>query len=426
MTSQYPPEMDADSVASSPRSDVRYQHETLPRVRFMCSFGGKILPRPHDNQLRYVGGDTRIVAVARSISFSSLLAKLSKLTGSINITVKYQLPNEDLDSLISVTTDEDVENMMDEYERVALNQNPRSARLRLFLFPKGEDSRASSMSSLLDGSANRENWFVDAINSGMARLERGRSEASSVVSEVPDYLFISLDNSDDLQQREPRARARPFLPDNVSNSDPGSPAPVVSSPFCSTSSAPCVPSAPSIPNLPPVRTKPDNPVPVVESKQNQVEGFQVETGEQQRNVYPGNPGMQYAPESSYSGHHAPPVPVYYVQDLVPPGKVPVQVQSVPMQAPPPYVQPYHGIPGQVPIGYHHLVPGVGQVYGGGMRPVAAVNPYDASGRVVPDGARQQVYHAVPNPGTVPVYPVMAMRGADEPQRVGRGTNPPSE
>lgn len=76
-------EMDsgADSVSSTPRS-VHHKHplsDDKPLVRLMVSFGGKILPRPHDNQLRYVGGDTRIVAVNRSTSFSLLLSKLSKL-----------------------------------------------------------------------------------------------------------------------------------------------------------------------------------------------------------------------------------------------------------------------------------------------------------------------------------------------------------
>ncbi|KAJ0917299.1 hypothetical protein HanRHA438_Chr05g0204451 [Helianthus annuus] len=69
-------------------------------VRFMCSFGGKILPRPHDNQLRYVGGDTRIVTVLRhSTTYASLLSKLSKLSGTTDICVKYQLPKRRLGRL---------------------------------------------------------------------------------------------------------------------------------------------------------------------------------------------------------------------------------------------------------------------------------------------------------------------------------------
>lgn len=84
MTSLHPSELDTDSIASTPRSDHPSNDQT--RVRFMCSFGGKILPRPHDNQLRYVGGDTRIVAVQRATTFSSLLSKLSKLSGKPNTT----------------------------------------------------------------------------------------------------------------------------------------------------------------------------------------------------------------------------------------------------------------------------------------------------------------------------------------------------
>ena len=85
MSSLRPSELDsgaADSVVSSPRPGYHVSHD--PRVRFMCSFGGKILPRPHDNQLRYVGGDTRIVAVHRSTTFSTLITKLSKLSGASN------------------------------------------------------------------------------------------------------------------------------------------------------------------------------------------------------------------------------------------------------------------------------------------------------------------------------------------------------
>ncbi|KAK7400465.1 hypothetical protein VNO78_11673 [Psophocarpus tetragonolobus] len=406
--SHYAPDLDVDSVTSSPRSD--HFHDAPPRVRFMCSFGGKILPRPHDNQLRYVGGDTRIVAVHRSISFSALILKLSKLSGMTNITAKYQLPNEDLDALISVTTDEDVENMMDEYDRVAQNQNPRSARLRLFLFPDGDDSRASSINSLLNGSANRENWFLDALNGGVSALERGRSEASSMVSEVPDYLF-GLDNSEESQHREPRPKDRPALQDSVSLSDPGSPAPVSSSPFCSTSSSPCVPS---LPNLPPVKTKLSNPLPDSDPKGNHIEP----EPEAQPNInpnpnlYPGNPVVHYPPEAAYSSHSVNPVPLFYVTSPVRPGTVPV-----PMQTPYPYVQqPYHAVvQPQVPIGYHPMVPGSGQVYGAGVRHMAPLQPYSPSAAVVHDCLKQHMYHVVPNSGPVPVQPVM---GADESQRGG--------
>ncbi|KAL4367766.1 hypothetical protein GQ457_05G029690 [Hibiscus cannabinus] len=374
------------------------------RVRFMCSFGGKILPRPHDNQLRYVGGDTRIVAVHRSTSFASLITKLSKLSGIGNLSVKYQLPNEDLDALITVTTDEDLENMMEEYERLAQNQNPRLARLRLFLFSNGDVSRTSSISSLLDGSVNREHWFLDALNSGAnSGLERGRSEVSSIVSEVPDYLF-GFDNSDEVQVRGPKLGTRQLLHDNVSASDPGSPAPVVSSsPYCSTSSAPV---APSMPDLPPVKTKPDKPEPGFESKQNQTESF-VEQTVPQPTAYSGNPPpWHYVQDPHYPAPPVQQIPVYYVQ----PGNPQVQ----PVQIRPQFVQQYPISTGQIPVGYHQPVPGVGQAY----RAVTQVDPYDPALRVGPDGLKQPIYYGVRNAGPVPVYPGMMVPGGEEQGRSG--------
>jgi hypothetical protein len=391
-------DVDADSVNSSPRSDhypPKFGNDAvLPRLRFMCSFGGKILPRPHDNQLRYVGGETRIVAVSRHSTFASLLNKLSKLSGITNLTVKYQLPNEDLDALITVTTDEDVENMLEEYERIAHNQNPgsvsSSARLRLFLFSADSVSRASSISSLLDGSAKREHWFLDALNGGPGPgLERNRSEVSSIVSEVPDYLF-GLDSSDD-HNREPKPRSR--LNHEINSvSDPGSPNPVISSPFCSASSSLAgtgtTPWIPPIPDLRPVKTKPENPIPA-ES-----------TGEviMQQPGYMVNPNMNPNPNSNQmwryvTGPQYPGqaqavqnVPVYYM-----PNSAPVRPGPGPPPIRPHYIQQYPIQPGQIPVSE------MGQVY---QRPGAQM---EGQYRVIPDGV-QPVYYGVSNVGAVPGYP----------------------
>ncbi|CAK9181291.1 unnamed protein product [Ilex paraguariensis] len=412
----------ADSVTSTLRSDYHHHRiqddntsQTQQRVRFMCSFGGKILPRPHDNQLRYVGGDTRIVAVNRHTTFSSLLNKLSKLSGTTStINIKYQLPNEDLDALITVTADEDVENMMEEFDR--LSNNHKTARLRLFLFPTESDSRTSSISSLLDGSTRREHWFLDALNGRQGPgsvLERGRSEVSSIVSEVPDYLF-GLDNSDD-PPRESKLKNRNTVGENIPGSDPGSPDPVISSPFCSASSSLAPPPFPPIPDLPPVKTKPDKPVLIVESKEAQVEG--VETGEpvaQQHTRFAGNPTWQYVSDSQYPGQPIQHIPIYYVPGPVQPGSVPVQ--QVPIGAP--YLQPFPPPPGQVPVGFRQPVPGMGQVYGGGMRPATTMDPYDMSARVVPDAVNQPVYYGVRNGGLVPAYPGVVVQGGDEFQGPG--------
>ena len=90
------------------------------RLRLMCNFGGRITPRPTDKSLCYLGGETRIVAVDRHASLADVHARLSRsLLGGHPFMLKYQLPNEDLDSLISVSTDEDLDNLIDEYDRIA-------------------------------------------------------------------------------------------------------------------------------------------------------------------------------------------------------------------------------------------------------------------------------------------------------------------
>lgn len=376
----------ADSLASTPRSDHHNLHDDAlqPRVRFMCSFGGKIVPRPHDNQLRYVGGDTRIVAVHRHTTFLHLLSKLSKLSGTTDISVKYQLPNEDLDALITVTGDEDVENMMEEFDRLGLGQ--KSARLRLFLFPNdGSDSRASSINSLLDGSIKRENWFVDALNGGPGStpvLDRGRSEVSSIVSEVPDYLF-GLDNSDDAPKEGTKFRNKSLLNDNVSVSDPGSPAPVPSSPFCSTSSS-LAPPMQVMPDLPPVKTKPVNPGPVYEQRESPQQGG-----------YPGGPMWHY-PNPAVQ-----PMPAVY---YMPGSHVQAGNASVPIRAQ--FVQSYPVAAGQVPIGF----PGMNHIYGAGVR------PYEMPGRIIADSGNQAVYYGARNMAVVPgSYPGLVVPGGEESQ-----------
>ncbi|GMH03243.1 hypothetical protein Nepgr_005082 [Nepenthes gracilis] len=132
---------------------------TKYRVKFLCSYGGKIQPRPHDNQLAYVGGDTKILTVDRTIKFAAMLSKLSSLCDSPfeqQLYFKYQLPGVGLDALISVTNDEDLEHMMSEYDSFA-----KPVRLRIFLFNGYPKPNLDNLGETkLDGQ-----WFVDIRNS---------------------------------------------------------------------------------------------------------------------------------------------------------------------------------------------------------------------------------------------------------------------
>ncbi|GLJ32064.1 hypothetical protein SUGI_0645710 [Cryptomeria japonica] len=98
------------------------------RVKYLYSYGGKILPRSADGKLHYVGGETRVMAANRNISFADLIAKMAETLGS-DVLLKCQLPGEDLDALVSIKSDEELHNMLEEYEMLP-------TKLRVFLFPK--------------------------------------------------------------------------------------------------------------------------------------------------------------------------------------------------------------------------------------------------------------------------------------------------
>ncbi|XP_039135305.1 uncharacterized protein LOC120272532 [Dioscorea cayenensis subsp. rotundata] len=189
-----------DSVDSSPRSreidndNTASWDDTVPnsaaasqRVKLMVSFGGRIQPRPHDNQLSYVGGDTKILVVDRSSRLPAVLARLSSISGADDLCLKYQLPGEDLDALVSVTNDEDLEHMMLEYDRLCRSVVPGSKaapRLRLFVFPVVSPHPPPAPA---DSKSNRQ-WFVDALNN-VAAPPPPPVTALTPPTEGPDYLF---------------------------------------------------------------------------------------------------------------------------------------------------------------------------------------------------------------------------------------------
>lgn len=253
-----------DSLDSSPRSRGNAEtwvDEHLPplpnaKLRFMCSYGGHIIPRPHDKSLCYIGGETRIVVVDRHSSLSDLCSRLSRtLLDGRPFTLKYQLPNEELDSLISVTTDEDLDNMIEEYDRTTSVSPLKPSRLRLFLFFSKPETVAS-MGSLLND-AKSETWFVDALNNA-GILPRGLSDSATM------DCVLHLDGarvSDSCNDVEAEAEAEAEIYTNTDNnkqvksnvhdlhSMPDSSMVENSSSYGSSS------SSPSISNLPPIRVR---------------------------------------------------------------------------------------------------------------------------------------------------------------------------
>lgn len=97
--------------------------------------------------------------------------------------VKYQLPGEDLDSLVSVSCAEDYDNMLEEYDKLAAAAPDGSAKLRVFLFPaSGADQAASGSGSHLAAVDETGQRYIDAINcvsaDAVAAIRRRESVAS--------------------------------------------------------------------------------------------------------------------------------------------------------------------------------------------------------------------------------------------------------
>ncbi|XP_039055514.1 uncharacterized protein LOC120198225 isoform X2 [Hibiscus syriacus] len=105
--------------------------DTSAKMKILCSFGGKILPRPSDRKLRYVGGETRIIRIRKDISWQELKQKILAIYDQTEV-IKYQLPGEDFDALVSVSSDEDLQNMMEECNELLGKE--ASQKLRMFLF----------------------------------------------------------------------------------------------------------------------------------------------------------------------------------------------------------------------------------------------------------------------------------------------------
>ncbi|XP_075492488.1 LOW QUALITY PROTEIN: RAF-like serine/threonine-protein kinase 24 [Primulina tabacum] len=165
------------TAGSTPSSN-----DDIPRVKFLCSFSGSILPRPQDGKLRYVGGETRIVNVPRNITYEELMEKMRELLEGAAL-LKYQQPDEDLDALVSVVNDDDVTNMMEEYDK--LGSRDGFTRLRIFLFLHNDQDGSLHFG---DGDErDNERRYVDALNNLNESPEfRKQPEESLVVGAFDD------------------------------------------------------------------------------------------------------------------------------------------------------------------------------------------------------------------------------------------------
>ncbi|XP_047309270.1 uncharacterized protein LOC124912669 [Impatiens glandulifera] len=158
------------------------------KVKLLCSFGGRILARPGDGKLKYVGGETKIISIRENSSFNDLVKKTSAICNQMHM-IKYELPGEDLDALISVSSNEDLHHMMEECHDLAR----ASQRLRIFLITPGECESPDSIDGRTSSQQNNDSdcQYVYAVNSIETAPQRTLSGQSSLQRENPSMLYPS-------------------------------------------------------------------------------------------------------------------------------------------------------------------------------------------------------------------------------------------
>ncbi|MED6208490.1 hypothetical protein PIB30_045495 [Stylosanthes scabra] len=103
----------------------------MEEAKLIISHGGTIKFHRGKNQHVYHGGRNRMLHVPRNISFKEITVVLSAMCGG-GFSVgyfKYQIDGFDLDTLVSVTNERDLRNMMREFDYA----EPDSV-MRIFLF----------------------------------------------------------------------------------------------------------------------------------------------------------------------------------------------------------------------------------------------------------------------------------------------------
>ncbi|XP_024981777.1 uncharacterized protein LOC112518351 isoform X3 [Cynara cardunculus var. scolymus] len=163
------------------------------KIKFLCSSGGKILHRPSDGKLRYVGGETRIFSIQKNMLFDELVKRTSEFCNQPH-TIKYQLPGEDLDALISVSSNEDLQNMIEEYN--GLGSREGSPRLRIFLIPLTECESTITIEANASLQNNPDYLYVAAVN--------GIVDDSPLRNNDPQFLANDISQSNPLENNVPQ------------------------------------------------------------------------------------------------------------------------------------------------------------------------------------------------------------------------------
>lgn len=128
--------------------------------------------------------------ISRDVSWQDLRQKTLAIYNQTHI-IKYQLPGEDLDSLISVSNDEDLRNME---EFGMLGSGEGSHMIRIFLVWFADFDEISFNLDNTDGDSQYQYLVVvNGIDSGSRKSSSGNTLSSPSASELDQFSILKID-----------------------------------------------------------------------------------------------------------------------------------------------------------------------------------------------------------------------------------------
>lgn len=93
---------------------------------------------------------------------AELMVKLGEFCG-FSVDLKCQLPNGDLETLVSITSDEDLANLIEEYDRASARDSTRHLKIRAILLPRKSLKQISPLQSVSSQSVEDFASFKSSI-----------------------------------------------------------------------------------------------------------------------------------------------------------------------------------------------------------------------------------------------------------------------
>ncbi|KAL0910928.1 hypothetical protein M5K25_019024 [Dendrobium thyrsiflorum] len=167
---------------------VNINRNPSDKVKLCCKFGGKLMPRLSDGALHYVGGRTHIMVFPRDITLQEFYSKMEDTYGG-PVVICYKLSDQDLHSLVSISSDEELDSMMEECDSLLEASEYESAKVQVFLFPPYDPDQ----NSLAEFNNSESSHIVEVTSDANARKDNIEGSTSTLHLDVRGNGFIDID-----------------------------------------------------------------------------------------------------------------------------------------------------------------------------------------------------------------------------------------